>query len=163
MGLCSGEGPIRPGVSLDLGGDARIEVERFVRLSLSSTSWGGHALFVGAVTCDLLWKEGWDSVLKFQGAGREVFIVLIVWESSLQVVVGRRVPHLSATSRKDSSGTQADSMDCCRRRVEGLHGGIARCMVRCYRDRALYGWGLPTQGCEFLEIERGSLGAGLVA
>ncbi|PKI55780.1 hypothetical protein CRG98_023825 [Punica granatum] len=44
-------------------------------------------------------------------------------------------------------------MDCCRRRVEGLHGGIARCMVWCYRDRAIYGWGLPTQGCEFLEIE----------
>ncbi|PKI58139.1 hypothetical protein CRG98_021469 [Punica granatum] len=51
-------------------------------------------------------------------------------------------------------------MDCCRRRVEGLYGGIARCMVRCYSDRAIYGWGLPTQGCEFLEIERGSLGAG---
>ncbi|PKI67207.1 hypothetical protein CRG98_012404 [Punica granatum] len=57
----------------------------------------------------------------------------------------------------------ADSMDCCRRRVEGLHGGIARCMVWCYRDCAIYGWGLPTQGCEFLEIERGSLGAGSVA
>ncbi|PKI59988.1 hypothetical protein CRG98_019620 [Punica granatum] len=63
----------------------------------------------------------------------------------------------------DSSGTQANSVDCCRRRVEGLHGGIARCMVRCYKDRATYGWGLPTQGCEFLEIERGTLGAGSVA
>ncbi|PKI59192.1 hypothetical protein CRG98_020407 [Punica granatum] len=51
-------------------------------------------------------------------------------------------------------------MDCCRSRVEGLHGGIARCIVRCYRDRVIYGWGLLTQGCEFLEIERGSLGAG---
>ncbi|PKI45022.1 hypothetical protein CRG98_034594 [Punica granatum] len=40
MGLCSGEGPICPGVSLDLSGDARVEVERFVRLSLSSASWG---------------------------------------------------------------------------------------------------------------------------
>ncbi|OWM70999.1 hypothetical protein CDL15_Pgr027353 [Punica granatum] len=68
-----------------------------------------------------------------------------------------------ALEMEDSSGTQADSMDCCRRRVEGLHGGIARCMVRCYKDRAVYGWGLPTQGCEFLEIERGSLGAGSVA
>ncbi|PKI61579.1 hypothetical protein CRG98_018025 [Punica granatum] len=38
----------------------------------------GHALFVGVVACDLLWKEGWDSVFKFQGVGREVFIVLIV-------------------------------------------------------------------------------------
>ncbi|PKI68251.1 hypothetical protein CRG98_011331 [Punica granatum] len=65
--------------------------------------------------------------------------------------------------RKDSSGTQADSMDCCWCRVEGLHGDITRCMVRCYRDRAIYGWRLPTQGCEFLEIERGSFGAGSVA
>ncbi|PKI59767.1 hypothetical protein CRG98_019841 [Punica granatum] len=104
----------------------------------------GHALFVGAVACDLLWREGWDSVSKFQGAGWEAFIVLIV-------VV------------QDSSGTQADTVDCCRRRVEGLHGGIARCMVLCYKDRAIYGWGLPTQGREFLEIERGSLGAGSVA
>ncbi|PKI72003.1 hypothetical protein CRG98_007619 [Punica granatum] len=135
MGLCSGEGPICPGVSLNLGGDPRVEVERFVRLSLSSASWGvhirrkppsskyeervreefsgrcepvyrslpvtgvsldhspvgdvtvlvtfaaggqGHALFVRAVACDLLWREGWDSMSKFQGAGREVFIVLIV-------------------------------------------------------------------------------------
>ncbi|PKI72889.1 hypothetical protein CRG98_006757 [Punica granatum] len=38
----------------------------------------GHALFVGAVACDLLWREGWDLMSKFQGAGREVFIVLIV-------------------------------------------------------------------------------------
>ncbi|OWM71011.1 hypothetical protein CDL15_Pgr012502 [Punica granatum] len=38
----------------------------------------GHAQFVGAVACDLLQREGWDSVSKFQGAGREVFIVLIV-------------------------------------------------------------------------------------
>ncbi|PKI73228.1 hypothetical protein CRG98_006363 [Punica granatum] len=42
MGLCSGEGPICPSVSLDLGGDASVEVERFVRLSLSSASWGVH-------------------------------------------------------------------------------------------------------------------------
>ncbi|PKI48579.1 hypothetical protein CRG98_030998 [Punica granatum] len=52
----------------------------------------------------------------------------------------------------------ADSMDCSQSRVEGLHGGIAQCMVWCYRDRPIYGWGLPTQGCEFLEIERRSLG-----
>ncbi|OWM74142.1 hypothetical protein CDL15_Pgr008453 [Punica granatum] len=38
----------------------------------------GHALFVGAIACDLLRREGWDSMSKFQGAGREVFIVLIV-------------------------------------------------------------------------------------
>ncbi|OWM84271.1 hypothetical protein CDL15_Pgr011656 [Punica granatum] len=38
----------------------------------------GHALFIGVVACDLLRREGWDSVSKFQGAGREVFIVLIV-------------------------------------------------------------------------------------
>ncbi|OWM90302.1 hypothetical protein CDL15_Pgr014140 [Punica granatum] len=38
----------------------------------------GHALFVGAVACDLFRMEGWNSVSKFQGAGREVFIVLIV-------------------------------------------------------------------------------------
>ncbi|PKI57118.1 hypothetical protein CRG98_022489 [Punica granatum] len=38
----------------------------------------GHALFIGVVACDLLRREGWDSVLKFQGAGREVFTVLIV-------------------------------------------------------------------------------------
>ncbi|PKI74527.1 hypothetical protein CRG98_005069 [Punica granatum] len=56
-------------------------------------------------------------------------------------------------------GAQADSMDCCRSLVEGLHGSITRCMVRCYRDRAIYGWGLPTQGCEFLKIERRSLAA----
>ncbi|PKI66968.1 hypothetical protein CRG98_012633 [Punica granatum] len=85
MGLCSGEDPICPGVSLDLGGDARVEVEWFVRLSLSSASWRGdhfpigdvtvlvtfaavgqgHALFVGAVACDLLRREGWDSVGEF--------------------------------------------------------------------------------------------------
>ncbi|PKI66971.1 hypothetical protein CRG98_012636 [Punica granatum] len=90
----------------------------------------GHALFVRTVACDLLRREGWDSVSKFHGVGREVFIVLImviqvgsslclrrwvgpwatgrlavegslsrVWESSFQVVVGRRVPHLSTTSR----------------------------------------------------------------
>ncbi|OWM64722.1 hypothetical protein CDL15_Pgr026999 [Punica granatum] len=38
----------------------------------------GHALIVRAVAYDLLRREGWDSVSKFQGAGREVFIVLIV-------------------------------------------------------------------------------------
>ncbi|OWM76956.1 hypothetical protein CDL15_Pgr011681 [Punica granatum] len=29
----------------------------------------GHALLVGAVACDLLRREGWDSVSKFQGVG----------------------------------------------------------------------------------------------
>ncbi|PKI74755.1 hypothetical protein CRG98_004864 [Punica granatum] len=67
--------------------------------------------------------------------------------------------YMSLEIGKYSNGAQADSMDYCRSRVEGLHGGIARCMVRRYRDRAIYGWGLPTQGCEFLEIERRSLGA----
>ncbi|OWM75289.1 hypothetical protein CDL15_Pgr012249 [Punica granatum] len=43
-----------------------------------ATGGQGHALFVGAVACDLLWKEGWDSVSKFQGARQQVFIVLIV-------------------------------------------------------------------------------------
>ncbi|PKI65908.1 hypothetical protein CRG98_013696 [Punica granatum] len=38
----------------------------------------GHALFIGAVASDLLRMDGWDSVSKFQDAGREVFIVLIV-------------------------------------------------------------------------------------
>ncbi|OWM72783.1 hypothetical protein CDL15_Pgr024835 [Punica granatum] len=70
--------------------------------------------------------------------------------------------YIALEIEETQSSTQTDSMDCCRSRVEGLHGGIARCMVRCYRDRAIYGWGLPTQGCEFLEIERGSLGAGSV-
>ncbi|PKI59989.1 hypothetical protein CRG98_019621 [Punica granatum] len=78
MGLYSGEGPICPEVPLDLDGDACFEVDRFVRLSLSLASSGwrvgrdhssvgdvtvlvtfaaggqGHALFVGAVACDLL-------------------------------------------------------------------------------------------------------------
>ncbi|PKI50068.1 hypothetical protein CRG98_029537 [Punica granatum] len=220
MGLCSGEGRIFPGVSFNLGGDACVEVERSVRLSLSSASWGrrvgrdhspvgdvtvlvtfavggkGHALFVGANVCDLLRREGWDSVSKFQGAGWEAFIVLIVllivspWRkgedherstykgghnfvyrelvaglgelppscgwpasysslSNLSVIepsvgeVHHAVPEYTPSAfrggsvRKDSSGTQANSMDCCRRRVEGLHGGIARCMVRCYRDRVI--------------------------
>ncbi|PKI58158.1 hypothetical protein CRG98_021446 [Punica granatum] len=38
----------------------------------------GHALFVGVVAYDLLWREGWDLVSKFQGVGWEAFIVLIV-------------------------------------------------------------------------------------
>ncbi|PKI36713.1 hypothetical protein CRG98_042893 [Punica granatum] len=96
MGLCSGEGPICPGVLLDLSGDARVEVERYhspvgdVTVLVTFAAGGqGHALFVGAVACDLLWREGWDSVLKFQGAGREVFIVLIV------VVQGSNCPLVS--------------------------------------------------------------------
>ncbi|PKI74111.1 hypothetical protein CRG98_005490 [Punica granatum] len=40
MGLCSGEGSICPEVSLDLGGDACVDVEWFVQLSLSPASWG---------------------------------------------------------------------------------------------------------------------------
>ncbi|PKI60432.1 hypothetical protein CRG98_019173 [Punica granatum] len=52
----------------------------------------GHALFVRAVACDLLWREGWDSMSKFQGAGREVFIVLImvVQESAASESTGSR-------------------------------------------------------------------------
>ncbi|PKI45306.1 hypothetical protein CRG98_034306 [Punica granatum] len=40
IGLCSGEGPICPELPLYLGGDARVEVEWFVQLSLSPASWG---------------------------------------------------------------------------------------------------------------------------
>ncbi|OWM79560.1 hypothetical protein CDL15_Pgr022972 [Punica granatum] len=63
----------------------------------------GHALFVGVVACDLLRREGWDSVSKFQGAGWEVFIVLIV-------VVKVQVAFLSVIScngkRKSNEGTR---------------------------------------------------------
>ncbi|PKI36169.1 hypothetical protein CRG98_043440, partial [Punica granatum] len=42
-------------------------------------------------------------------------------------------------------------MDCCRRRVEGLHGGIARCMVRRYKDRAIYDGGSRLKGVNSLK------------
>ncbi|PKI66334.1 hypothetical protein CRG98_013296 [Punica granatum] len=40
VGLCSSEGPICPEVSLDLDGDACVDVEWFARSFLSSVSWG---------------------------------------------------------------------------------------------------------------------------
>ncbi|PKI72245.1 hypothetical protein CRG98_007319 [Punica granatum] len=40
VGLCGGEGPICPKVSLDIDGDTRVDVEWFARSSLSSASWG---------------------------------------------------------------------------------------------------------------------------
>ncbi|PKI68891.1 hypothetical protein CRG98_010746 [Punica granatum] len=39
VGLCGGEGPICPEVSLDLDGDTRVDVEWFARSSPSLASW----------------------------------------------------------------------------------------------------------------------------
>ncbi|PKI70468.1 hypothetical protein CRG98_009138 [Punica granatum] len=116
----------------------------------------GHALLVGAVACDLLRREGWDSLVLLGWLALELLIVS-PWRK------GENHERSTCKGGHNFVYRVADSMDCCRSRVEGLHGGITRCMVRCYRDCAIYEWGLSTQGCEFLEIERGSLGVGSVA
>ncbi|PKI50028.1 hypothetical protein CRG98_029588 [Punica granatum] len=41
----------------------------------------GHALFVRAIACDLLWRKGWASVFEVQGGGGEVFPVSIAFLS----------------------------------------------------------------------------------
>ncbi|PKI67003.1 hypothetical protein CRG98_012541 [Punica granatum] len=48
----------------------------------------GHALFVGAVACDLSWREGWPSVFGVQGGGGEVFpiSIVVVWDSNCLLV-----------------------------------------------------------------------------
>ncbi|PKI69347.1 hypothetical protein CRG98_010253 [Punica granatum] len=56
----------------------------------------GHALFVGAVACDFLWRGGWDSVSKFQGAGWEVFIVLIVVVQGSSCLLGSELAWLAS-------------------------------------------------------------------
>ncbi|OWM87866.1 hypothetical protein CDL15_Pgr008312 [Punica granatum] len=64
-----------------------------------AASGQGHALFIRVVACDLLRREGWDSMSKYQEAGREVFIVRIeiVWglseELALSGKVGRPSSH----------------------------------------------------------------------
>ncbi|PKI76624.1 hypothetical protein CRG98_002933 [Punica granatum] len=48
----------------------------------------GHAMFVGAVACDLLWREGRSSVFGVQGGSREVFpvTIVVVWDSGYLLV-----------------------------------------------------------------------------
>ncbi|OWM70310.1 hypothetical protein CDL15_Pgr027211 [Punica granatum] len=48
----------------------------------------GHAMIVGAVACDLSWREGRLSVFGVQGGSREVFLVSIVvlWDSDCLLV-----------------------------------------------------------------------------
>ncbi|OWM78147.1 hypothetical protein CDL15_Pgr014966 [Punica granatum] len=48
----------------------------------------GHAVFVGAVACDLSWRDGRSSVFGVQGGSREVFPVsiVVVWDSCCLLV-----------------------------------------------------------------------------
>ncbi|PKI72181.1 hypothetical protein CRG98_007450 [Punica granatum] len=52
----------------------------------------GHAMFVGAVACDLSWKEGRSSMFGVQGGSREVFPVsiMVVWDSGYLLGEGER-------------------------------------------------------------------------
>ncbi|OWM82844.1 hypothetical protein CDL15_Pgr029205 [Punica granatum] len=48
----------------------------------------GHAMIVGAVACDLSWRDGRSSVFGVQGDSREVFPVsiVVVWDSGCLLV-----------------------------------------------------------------------------
>ncbi|PKI61893.1 hypothetical protein CRG98_017722 [Punica granatum] len=168
----------------------------------------GHALLVGAVACDLLRREGWDSVSKFQAnwPGRchastlrdmhKLALELLIvspWRKGedherstykgghnfvYRVLVAGlgEFPPSCGWSASSSSLSNLSVIELSVGEVDhavpeympsAFRGGLrkvnAHGLVQITRDRAIYGWGLPTQGCEFPEIERGSLGAGSVA
>ncbi|PKI33241.1 hypothetical protein CRG98_046363 [Punica granatum] len=99
----------------------------------------------------LLWREGEGRALSRSPTTLEVRASAALdlrsgsERAPSKVVVGRPFPHLSQQLIGE---------------VKGCPGRRVACILW---NRVIYGWGLPTQGCEFLEIERGSLVAGSVA
>ncbi|PKI53725.1 hypothetical protein CRG98_025855 [Punica granatum] len=48
----------------------------------------GHAMIVGAVACDISWREGRSSMFRVQGGSKEVFpiSIVVVWDSGCLLV-----------------------------------------------------------------------------
>ncbi|PKI38258.1 hypothetical protein CRG98_041357 [Punica granatum] len=87
-----------------------------------AASGQGHALFIRVVACDLLRREGWDSMSKYQEAGREVFIVRIeiVWGLRC-LIVGRRGSNWPGRRRVSA---ERDMHRVCRGCVHGQGVGV---------------------------------------